>query len=86
MHSKKGEGHLPDWEKVVYVEREKHWMARKVKEALLINAVNPTKKIEAGGILNLEKGYEVKLIRFGVASMGISERCWRRKLNDFEHV
>ena len=65
MHSKKGEGHLPDWEKVVYVEREKHWMARKVKEALLINAVNPTKKIEAGGILNLEKGYEVDPIWSG---------------------
>ena len=59
MHSKRGSGHLADWEKVVYVEREKHWTVRKVKEAVLINAVNPTKKIEAGGILNLEKGYEV---------------------------
>ena len=36
-----------------------------MKEALLINAVNPTKKIEAGGILNLEKGYEVDLIWSG---------------------
>ena len=59
MHSKRGKGHLADWEKVVYVEREKHWMARKVKEAILINAVNPTKKIQADGVLNLEKGYEV---------------------------
>jgi len=59
MHSKTGEGHLENWEKVVYVEREKHWMARKVKEAILVNAVNPTKKIEAGGILNLEERYEV---------------------------
>ena len=44
------------------MEREKHWIARKVKEALFINAFNPTKKIEAGGNLNLEKGYEVDLI------------------------
>ena len=43
----------------------KHWMARKVKKALLINEVNPSKKIEAGGILNLEKGYEVDSIWSG---------------------
>ena len=49
----------------MYVEREKHWMARKVKEAILINAVNPTKKIEADGALNLEKGYEVDSIWSG---------------------
>ena len=49
----------------MYVEREKHWMARKVKEAILINAVNPTKKIEADGVLNLEKGYEVDPIWSG---------------------
>ena len=52
---------MADWEKVVYVEKEKHWMARKVKEAILIAAVFPTKKIEAGGILNLVKGYKVDL-------------------------
>ena len=40
-------------------------MARKVKEAILINAVNPTKKIEAGGILNLEKRYQVDPIWSG---------------------
>ena len=52
----------------MYVEREKHWMARKVKEAILINAVNPTKKIEADGVLNLEKGYEVHPIWSGFNS------------------
>ena len=66
MHSKRGEGHVANWEKVVYVDREKHWMARKVKEAILINAVNPTrKKIEADGVFNLEKGYEVDPIWSG---------------------
>ena len=44
---------------------EKHWMARKVKEAILINAVNPMKKIEADGVLNLEKGCEVHPIWSG---------------------
>ena len=65
MHSKRGAGHVANWEKVVYVEREKHWMARKVKEAILINTVNPTKKIEADGVLNLGKGYEVDPICSG---------------------
>ena len=41
VHSKKGEGHVANWEKVVYVGREKPLMAREVKEAVLINAVNP---------------------------------------------
>ena len=49
----------------MYVEREKNWMARKVKEAILINAVNHTKKIEADEVLNLEKGYEVDPIWSG---------------------
>ena len=50
---------------VAYAEREMHWMAIQAKEALPINAVNPTKKIEAGGILNLEQRYEVDVIWSG---------------------
>ena len=56
---------MADWEKVAYVERERYWIARKVKEMLLINTVNPIKNIKAGGILNLEKGYEVDPILIG---------------------
>ena len=44
---------------------EKHWMAGKVQEAILISAVNPTNKIEADGVLNLEKGYEADPIWSG---------------------
>ena len=66
MHFLRGVGGgLQDFPPAVYVEREKHWMARKVKEAILINAVNPTKKIEADGVLNLEKRYEVDPIWSG---------------------
>ena len=46
-------------------EREKHWRARKIKEAVLINAVNPTKNVRNGGIMHLEKGYEMDLIWSG---------------------
>ena len=65
MHSKCGKGHVANWEKVAYVEREKHCMAKKVKEVILINAVNPMKQVEASEILNLEKRYEVGLIWSG---------------------
>ena len=44
-HSRKNEGHKPDWSRTVFVAREKHWRARKIKEAVMINAVNPTKNI-----------------------------------------
>ena len=43
----------------MFVEREKHWRARKIKEAVLINAINPTKDVRNGGVMNLEKGYEM---------------------------
>ena len=49
----------------MFVEREKHWRARKIKEAVLINAVNPTRDVRSGGIMNLEKGYEMDPIWSG---------------------
>ena len=47
------------------MEREKHWRARKIKEAVLINATNPTKDVRNGGAMNLEKGYEMDPIWSG---------------------
>ena len=44
----KNEGYKPDWSRTVFVAREKHWRARKIKEAVMINAVNPTKIYEVG--------------------------------------
>ena len=49
----------------MFVEREKHWRARKIKEAVLINAINPTKDVQNGGVMNLEKGYEMDHIWSG---------------------
>ena len=49
----------------VFVERENHWRARKIKEAVLINAINPTKDVRNGGVMNLEKGYEMDPIWSG---------------------
>ena len=57
----------------MFVEREKHWKARKIKEAVLINAVNPTKNVRSGGIMNLEKGYEMDPYG-GVVSMRYLEK------------
>ena len=64
-HGRRNKGHKPDWSKTVFVEREKHWRARKIKEAVLINAINPTKDVRNGGVMNLEKGYEMDPIWSG---------------------
>jgi GIY-YIG catalytic domain len=49
--------HEIDWKSFVLIDKESHWKKRKIKEALYINAMNPTEKIE--NILNLEKGLEI---------------------------
>ena len=58
-------GHEPYWNRAVFVAKEKHWRARKIKEAIMINAINPTKNVQRGGIMNLEKGYEMDPIWSG---------------------
>ena len=42
----------------MYLDNEKNWRRRKIKEAVYINALNPTESMGRQGILNLEKGYE----------------------------
>jgi len=44
----------------VYLDKEKNWRRRKIKEAVYINALNPTESMVWQGILNLKKvlGYE----------------------------
>ena len=42
-HLKKNKGHSINWEGAVFLDREKHWRGRKIKEALFINSQNPTK-------------------------------------------
>ena len=61
-HVKENAGHKIDWESAVFVDYEKNWKRRKIKEAIYINAINPTKAIRKKGILNLEKGYDLDAI------------------------
>ena len=42
----------------MYLDKEKNWRRRKIKEAVYTNALNPTELMVRQGILNLEKGYE----------------------------
>ena len=83
-HSRGKVGHKPDWSGTVFVAKEKHWRARKIKEAILINALNPTKNVRNKGILNLEKGYEMD--PYGVASMGYSDRYWMVKFQKISSI
>ena len=57
-HLRRNKEHRIDWEGCVYLDREKNWRRRKIKEAVYINAINPTESMVQQGILNLEKGYE----------------------------
>ena len=59
MHTylKKNKGHTIDWDQAVFLDKEKNWSGRKVKEALFINAQNPTKEINREKVMNLEKGF-----------------------------
>ena len=41
---KSNKGHLIDWGKAIYQNREKNWKGRKIFEALLINAQNQRRK------------------------------------------
>ena len=42
---------------VVILDSEKNWKRRGKKEAVYINAINPTNEMDRKRILNLEKGY-----------------------------
>ena len=46
---KSNKGHLIDWEKAIYQNREENWKGRKIFEALLINAQNQRRKYRKEG-------------------------------------
>ena len=52
------QGHQIEWGKCVFLDKEKNWRRRKIKEAIYINAINPTESMVHQDILNLEKGYD----------------------------
>ena len=46
----------------MFLDYEKNWKRRKIKEAIYINAINPTNTMSKKDILNLEKGYELDAV------------------------
>ena len=58
-HLKENKGRKINWEGFVYLDSEKNWKRRKIKEAIYINAVNPAEAMGSNKILNLEKGYNL---------------------------
>ena len=42
-----------------FLDKEDHWKGRKLKEALYIDALNPSTTTNASKIMNLEKGFEL---------------------------
>ena len=61
-HVKNNEGHQIDWGKVCFLDNEKNWRGRKIKEAIYINAVVPTNLVDGRKLMNLEKGYDLDKI------------------------
>ena len=62
---KKNDGYKIEWGNCVYLDREKNWRRRKIKESIYINAINPTDSMVHQKFLNLEKGYDFDLIWSG---------------------
>jgi len=58
-HIRRNRGHTVEWRDAVFIDKEKHWKGRKIKEALYINAQNPKKTVDKSRILNLEKGLDL---------------------------
>ena len=48
-----------NWEKVRFLDKEKNWKGRKIKEAIYINAVVPISLMKERKLMNLEKGHEL---------------------------
>ena len=60
-HIRRNRGHTVEWRDAVFIDKEKHWKGRNIKEALYINAQNPKKTVDKSRILNLEKGLYLDL-------------------------
>ena len=76
-HLNKNNGHEVDWENVSFLDSEKFWKGRRVKESLYISAQNPSKVVDAKVILNLEKGLELDPMWDFLTNN--SEGKWKRK-------
>ena len=58
-HLKNNKGHKINWEKVRFLDKEDNWKGQKIKEAIYINSLNPTARIDPSKLMNLEKGFEL---------------------------
>ena len=65
---RRNKGHTVEWKDDVFIDREKHWKGRKIKEALYINAQNPKKTEDKTSIMNLERGLDT--VRCIIAAPG----------------
>jgi hypothetical protein len=56
-HLKSNKEHMINWDKVIFLDHEKQWHRRKIKESIYINALNPTEGMQK--VMNIEKGYRI---------------------------
>ena len=81
---KHNQDHEINWEKIIFLDKEDHWKGRKLKEALYINALNPSTTTNASKIMNLEKGFELdpiwnefnSIFRSYIREKVERELCW----------
>jgi hypothetical protein len=60
QHVQKNIDHEIDWENPVILDKEGNWIARKIKESIRINSLNPMPVITE--LMNLERGKEIDSI------------------------
>jgi len=58
-HLKRNEKHSINWQKVIFLDKEKNWRGRKIKEAIYINALNTGETMDPTRVMNLEKGFKI---------------------------
>ena len=58
-HMSKNKKHTINWNNRTFLEVEKNWKLRRIKESLYINSLNPSNEIDASKLMNPEKGMEI---------------------------
>jgi len=80
-HIKTHSSHQPDWDNFKFIDREKNWKSRKIKESLYINALNPTDFMD--NVMNIEKGIAVNdcWMEFNTEIRGSIKKKMEKKSN-----
>ena len=58
-HMSKNKKHTINWNNRTFLEVEKNWKLRRIKESLYINSLNPSNEIDGSKLMNQEKGMEI---------------------------